>query len=374
MKTQKIYSLILFTLLMSWAWPVRGQFGHLKGALIPGAAAALAFALSHADWRKAFPRAVVLGGIGFSLSGHFGYGKLIESIQSAPVFFSESYQYAHIFLIGFLTGGLGATLLGYGYSEKALNRKDAIFLAALGIFLWIPLGLLNLEDWDLFLYLAAFVILHAYNFRNKESRVIATLGSYGAVGFGFGFVIAVLILDLGSRGFFGTGWPWWALRDQIYGAIGGLFVWKSATRVIPAPGQDSHLHEDDVINKLGFLFLTVYIPVLNTIDVLKLWSKKPPLFGGAYEGLLILSSILFIFFTVFLFRLRPIPSRGSESFLASAFFFILYLSALAIAKEMMIFGWGRWETAYSLILIEALTLVIFLLVKFFRGKVSKNHE
>ena len=48
---------------MSLAWSLRGQFGHLKGALIPGAFAALLIALSapHEKWRRAFPFAVILG-------------------------------------------------------------------------------------------------------------------------------------------------------------------------------------------------------------------------------------------------------------------------------------------------------------------------
>jgi hypothetical protein len=47
-------------------------------------------------------------------------------------------------------------------------------------------------------------------------------------------------------------------------------------------------------------------------------------------------------------------------FVLSTLFFLWHLSFLAIAKEVALSGWGRWETAYTIFVASAALLSVLL--------------
>lgn len=368
----------LAALLMSLAWSLRGQFGHLKGALIPGAIAALVatFLLRSDAARGAFPRAILLGAIGFSAGGHIGYGKFIKRIfiyatlpWDDPVWTLLLMDFFCIFLIGAVWGGLGLTFLGFGISEKPANKQDLAVLAFL-LFAWIfLLGILNLEMWDLFLFALGLAILHLYNLLLKKSRVISFLGLAGIFGFGLGFLAAVALLYLGRKGFWGPVWPWWSLRDQILGALGGASLACAVRKIrgeglIPsrAPSLDA---------RIGFVFLAVILPAIHWIHVLRYWWLHPDagLDRWMFGWWVIVPAAIFIFLGIFLKRLDAvlIEIYTFDRMLANlSLFCAWFLSILAIAKQTLLLGWGRWEPAFSLFILYS--LILTLLVPFIYGQ------
>ena len=343
---------ILAGIWMSLAWSLRGQFGHLHGALIPGAFAALMMVLSpgREKWRAAFPSAVVLSSLGFSLGGHLSYGKTIELIIHTPDFLEAVSGLGDIFILGAVWGGLGATLLGFGFSEKPMIRKDIFFLSTLFLFWFVLLGVFNLEQYDLAAFGAGLVLLQAYNFFFKQSRIIGGFGLAGFLGFGLGFLIAVTILWAGEQGIWGRTWPWWSLRDQILGFVGGCFLYEAALRFFKE-GLEPAGTTPDSAKRFGFLWLMVFIPAINGRDVLAYWAGShhfPAL------GLYFVAGHL-IFFLVILaagiLKIKAAELTGPRVLCFCGIFMAWFLSFWAIVKETAVLGPARWESAYTLFLL-----------------------
>lgn len=360
--SKKILDLFFAGLIMSVAWTLRGQFGHLKGAMIPGAAAAILIALfgRDASWRTAFGRSAILGAFGFSLGGHFSYGKLIENIIASPEL--DSILLLRIFLIGSLWGGLGATFLGFGFSEKPIRFSDFIFFIFLGTLWFIPLGIMNLEHLDLFLYAAGFVILHSYNLIAKKSLNVFLFGFSGYLGFGAGFLISVLVLWLGGRGFFGS-LSFWVFRDQYWGFWGGVSIYLAVRileRLESLPEKWYGLMD---LEKMGYIFLTVFIPAFLTFHVVLYWMKLQTSFLTAIEFAAGITAVSIFFFLLWIVESRlekHLPFQRDRAFILAVFFFFGYLSLLAIVKEVAVFGRERWETAYTIFLVSTAALTVFI--------------
>ena len=353
---------------MSLAWSLRGQFGHLKGALIPGSFAALFISLSAPDgkWRKAFPLAVILGSLGFSLGGHMSYSRVIQNILEAPGLASAAPDLWRIFLIGAIWGGAGAMFMGCGFSEKPMTSKDALYLAAVFIFCFFVLTTVHFKKYGLI----AFAAVLTYNVCFKKSRIIQGFGIAGFFGFGTGFLFSVLALWAGKQGFLSWAGPWWMLRDQIFGFIGGVFLYAAAAiffnqKISPSTQAPYFLR------RFGFLWFLIFIPAVNVRNVLGYWKASGHF---AEEGLFALAVLLLLlFFPVFrmVMKIKMAHLAGMLALRISGFFMIWFLSFWAIAKEMFVFGWSRWENAFSLFLIFSFCLS---LPMFFERRPLDNGE
>ncbi len=367
-----IVDFLLGAMLLSLVWSLRGQFGHLKGALIPGAAAAFLVVILHKEeiWRRSFGMAVILGSLGFALGGHFGYGRLIEKILVATNLIAVLPEFFHIFLIGALWGGLGMTFLALAVSEKPFLRPDLILLACMGIFWLIPLGPWHNGLYIIFLFGAGLLAIHIYNGLWKHSRIVTLYGAAGFFGFGAAFLTAVLLLHAGHHQRLPGAWPWWALRDQIIGLIGGGVI-VAAVRM----GQRVHLIPDrsgitSFSEKAGFIFWVGLIPLLNALNVLGYWSIEhafltvPEAIFAALLTALVLAAI-----AVGIARIKSetITGRGLDRIFYLLFiFFVWFLSLAAIFKQTAVFGWSRWEAAFTLFLILSFSLSVFLPFRIFR--------
>ncbi len=368
MKKNSILDYFLFALAMSLAWSLRGQFGHLIGALIPGAVAPIMIVLLNKEesWQRVFGRAVILSALGFSVGGHMSYGRLIDTILVTTPIQNAYPGFLKILWTGAIWGGVGGTLLGYGFCEKKLDRWDIAFLVCIALFWFIPLGIYNLEAWDRLLFTAGFFLMHAYNFQFKKSKMIFNLGCAGAAGFGIAFTFAVALLYMGRHAYFSSGWEWFVLRDQILGFIGGLFIFAAVSSL------RSQNHEPDVpltflnlyFQKAGFIFWIVLIPIVNTWNTFDYWNQQGPSFLLMLLPLAKFSiSILFFFLSIVCLWMNfdNFPYDFLKRIFFFAFiFFIWYLSAVAIGKQTAVAGLERWEAAYGLFLIDSLILTMAL--------------
>lgn len=356
---------------MSLAWSLRGQFGHLKGALIPGAFAALLVALSapHEKWRKAFPFAVIVGSLGFCIGGHMSYGKLINEILAEPSFAVAAEGFWRIFLMGGIWGGLGASLLGLGFSEKRTKFKDVGYLVLLFLFWFVLLSKLHFKKYALI----GFGTILSYNLCYKKSEVIRGYCIAGFLGFGAGFSLAVMLLWLGKHGFFGPAGTWWALRDQILGFIGGMSLYAVSQnfyerRIVSA------VEPSPFLQRLGFLWLLIFIPAINIHNVLGRWRHSGRF---AEEVIFIVIILLGLFFSAVswtVLKTKPLHLAGISALRLTGVFMSWFLSFWAIVKEMAILGKTRWEPSYSFFLV--FSLIISLDLFFRRGRLdppgSKN--
>ncbi len=348
---EHLIKIVMTLLLMSAAWPIRGQFGHFKGAMITGV-----FAVCSLLWLKPFDRyrwvlgrSFFLGALGFGLGGVLGYGQLVELCMNTPVILDVWHAWMDVFLIGMVWSGLGMTYLGFAWSEKDLSWLDMIFL--LGPVLAMVAVHEGFDTPESAVLLAHLGLLHIYNLVLKRSSVVCRVGFSGLFG-GVVLCVAVLILWAGHQGhLFGT---WWQLRDQFWGAGIGLILVlaaKMSKNEIPL-SQSSSIQR--ILEALGWLTVLVAVMGLNAGNVLHYWFEKGFLNSeswiiGRWITLGLIALGVSIWFYIW-------PRYASLKVFRALFLIVFWLLAiLATAKEVMLVGWQRWEPGFSWI---ALVLVI----------------
>ena len=238
----------------------------------------------------------------------------------------------------------------------------------------------SIRPWDhpvlnLVLFGAGLSAVHLYNGVLKHSKTVSILGQAGFLGFGCAFLIAVFLLVVGQRGWlFGT-WPWWHLRDQIIGLIGGCSVVFAVHRC-----QQLDLYPDRKTislgsEKAGFLFWIAIIPLINGFNTIGYWAWEASKITHQQAILLmVVMAVLFGMISIGLTKtsLRSFTDRSLDRLFYGCFlFFVWFLSAAAISKETFVYGWERWETAYTLFLILSLTLTVLLPFRIYRGKIIR---
>jgi hypothetical protein len=351
-------------LFLTLAWPLRGQFGHGQGALIPGAFAAAAVAGVIADprWRSAYGRSMLLGAAGFSAGGTLAYGQPIADVLAAPTLAQALHPMATVAAIGAVWGGLGMTFLGLGLSERPLRARDLAVALVFGAVCGVVLGLWDRDDLGLALLAAGLIALQAANAVVTKSAVVRRFGVMGTAGFGAGFAAAVLLLWAGTHGWLGSG-RWWNLRDQWVGAIGGLTIaWAAraslARGLHPAPASW-------FLQAAGSWCQVAAVPLINALDVYTYWSTQqqavfgPELLRAIAFGGSAAFAALGLGWAVALGRLR---ADRLAVIRWGTLIGLWLLVALGIGKEVIPLGWKRWELTYTLFVVETVALSGWLLL------------
>lgn len=346
-------------LLMSLAWPLRGQFGHLPGAMIAGTAAALIpLIVFRGRWLAAAGLALIMSALGFAIGGHLGYGKLFESVEvfAGP---GAAWDLMQLFLIGGIWGGIGGTLMGFAFSEKTFCRLDFLVLVGVSAVWYLLIAFVDIEALSLFFFYAGFAIFHVYNFRNKKSEVVTLLGFGSFIGFALAFTASALLLHAGHKGIL-PGPGWWVLRDQVIGLVGGFFLWLIFSRMDRGEMYPSLMHDVAGLHQIGCIFMIAVVPGVNLVNVLMYWKES---------GVLLMHQIWFLiavpsasaFYVYHLLKSRDgFSIRLELTLYRLTIFFFWLLSLTAVAKETFMYGLTRWETAYSQFFISTFALTILL--------------
>lgn len=366
-RVYRILTIILGTTLMSYAWPLRGQFGHAWGALVPGAAAAL-IACALIPWkvyRQGTVKAVFFGAFGFAVGGeNLPFGALIRSILSQPDLAAALPGLLTILFIGASWGCIGGFYLGYGMSEKPMTARDYAVLFGAGIAAFIPLYSINSNGFIILVITVLILVLLLYNLLFKRSGIVTLFGVYGLTGFGLGFAGSVVILFCGTKGLLPGPPGWWTLRDQIWGTAGGVSIILAAWKACGC-GYQPAVTFQPALEKAGFVFFVPLICGWNTYDVYDKWfHSSPPAPNLALAGLLLAGGVLLLTgWTIYYLTVpasRLVSPALNSLLLASLIFFFLYLTFLAIAKSIVYGGWGAWETGFTMFLFQALLAALTL--------------
>ncbi len=345
----------LAAITMSFAWPLRGQFGHEWGAAITGgmAGSLAALLIPSAVFRRAFAQAVFFGTLGFILgSENLPYGATVDYILQQPSLLAAIPQLLELLFIGASWGCVGSLYLGFGISEKPLSLRDYLLISAAGIALIALTFFLNSTAAVMAIFTVLILFLFLYNTLVVKSQTVKDMGVSGLTGFGFGFVGAVMILFWGNKGYLPGPPDWWTLRDQIWGGAGGLALGLAAWRAFDKKNPPVLLSSTE-FQRFGFIFFTTGICAFNTWDVYQKWFKSSPpapepllaaiLIGG---GCLILAAAFFYFCAApaAVFSGHLLKKTLLGSFLGYSF----YLAFFAVAKSIVYSGWGVWETGFTL--------------------------
>lgn len=362
-----IISLVLSTILMSFAWPLRGQFGHEWGAAITGAIAGslVTILLPWKNFRASFAQAVFFGTLGFAAGGeNIPYGAIVDSLLQQPNLQAAFPQLLAILFIGASWGGIGATYLGYGIAEKPMKIGDYALIILMGILALFFIFYFDSNPVTAVTLTILFLLLQAYNHLFKRSRAVRIFGIAGLLGFGLGSLGAVVILFLGSKGLLPGPSHWWALRDQMWGGTGGFALGVAACRLSAKTGRPVPIAPTP-FQRLGFLLFVPFICGINTWDVYQKWFKStPPAPNLTLAGILIVGGTALLILS-FIYYLVSNPQtfsapRLNGTILAAFLFFSFYLTFFGIAKSVVYSGWGVWEPAFTFFLCESLLFFVTL--------------
>src|ERR1051325_4107849 len=127
-------SALLVMLSLSVGWGIRGNYGHEAGAMIPGALAAIAAALTSGreDWRGRVPYFAFFGALGWAFGGSISYMHPPSYTETGQLA-TQIYGFLSTFFEAFLWAGLGGAATAYAAVEDE-EKLTAIFRPLLWVF------------------------------------------------------------------------------------------------------------------------------------------------------------------------------------------------------------------------------------------------
>lgn len=228
-------------------WGIRGDFGHLLGAMFPGAALGLAFAYATGQ-KSAFKWAPLLGaagGLGISLGGAMSYG-ILHGYSKSDTFLNYSYGFFTLILQGGAWGCFGAVLIGLLLDKRPLKATEAaslvgtVYLSGMTVYALVVdlIGFhINPPRSDLSIgYTGGVIGLFVWLVLNK--RWIGFRGAFfGYVGFGLAMSFGRL---LGNASYLQpAAINTWNVMETMCGVIGGfVFAFGMLGVRLPDPPEE----------------------------------------------------------------------------------------------------------------------------------------
>ena len=265
---------LFVALAVGLGWGIRGDFGHLVGAMYPGACLALGLAYVSGQ-RSLFLWMPIIAGVsalGIGTGGSMSYGMLHGYAQSDTLL-NYSYGFLTLFLQGSAWGTFGGALVGLVLERKPLRTAE-----------WLGyLGSIFIGGWA-----AAFLIVTVLGFdinppRNNSSiafmgaaaaqiawlvwsgRKVGLRGAVlGYVGFGLGMSAGRLLGNIAND--LQTHWDFtinhWNVMETSCGMIGGfIYTFGMVQHAYPEPPKNRHV-------ALGSVFGIVYV-----LGLIPLWHR-----------------------------------------------------------------------------------------------------
>ena len=198
----KFLRAVFVALAVGFAWGIRGHFGHLIGAMFPGAMLGLGFA--YVSGQKAMfrwmPVLGAIGGLGIAIGGYTSYAVLHGYAQSGPPASWHNYAYGYAMLVvqGGCWGIFGCAALGAILDPKKPSITKFLELIALMFFCgwgfqyimtqWVGFHVNPPRSDALLGHAAAAVVLVVWLIWNNY-RLALRGALLGFCGFGMGMII-----------------------------------------------------------------------------------------------------------------------------------------------------------------------------------------
>jgi hypothetical protein len=126
---------VFVALAVGLAWGIRGDFGHMIGAMYPGAI--LALALAYVSGQHALflwmPVIAALGALGIGAGGSMSYG-ILHGYAQADTFINYAYGFITLFLQGSAWGTFGGALIGLMLEKKQMKTGEWLGLIGTVLF------------------------------------------------------------------------------------------------------------------------------------------------------------------------------------------------------------------------------------------------
>ncbi len=293
---------LFVALALGLAWGIRGDFGHVIGAMYPGAV--LFLALAHVSGQRGaflwMPALSALSAAAIGAGGTMSYG-ILHGYAQSDTFLNYAYGFLTLFLQGGAWGTFGGALIGLLMERRPMRTGEWLGL----------LGSVFVGGW-----LFSFVLVNVLGFQINPPRNNTSVGFIGAslcqfawlsrndrrtglrgallgfLGFGLGMATGRMLGNLSNvlQDVFGLTINHWNVMEVSCGAIGGfIFAFGMVDREFPEPPEDEGL---PFASFLGMIIVLGVVPLwhrlarVETSAKLAEWAKALKEYGHADpEGL-----------------------------------------------------------------------------------------
>jgi hypothetical protein len=288
---------LFVALAVGLGWGIRGDFGHVVGAMYPGAALGLAFAFVSGQ-RSLFAWMPILAGLSafaIGVGGTMSYG-ILHGYAQSDTLPNYSYGFLTLFLQGSAWGTFGGALIGLVLERKPMRTGE-----------WLGwLGSIFVGGW-----LAAYLVTVVFDFdinppRNNSSiafmgAALAQLawlalndkpsglrgGLLGYIGFGLGMAVGRLLGNIANvmQQQLDFTINHWNVMEVSVGLIGGfIFTFGMVDRAYPDPPEKESIPLASVygiVYVLGLIPLWHYLARIEPEVKLVEWTEKLKSYGYA---------------------------------------------------------------------------------------------
>jgi hypothetical protein len=289
---------LFVALAVGLGWGIRGDFGHLLGAMYPGAALALGLAFVSGQ-RSLFlwmPIIAALSALGIGAGGSMSYG-ILHGYAQSDTLVNYGYGFLTLFLQGSAWGTFGGGLIGLMLERKPMRTGEWLGL----------LGSVLAGGWFASLIVVTFLGFNINPPRNNTSITFAgaALGQLvwlalnrkpvglrgallGYLGFGLGMAGGRLLGNIANvlqttRLDFTINH--WNVMETSCGIIGGfIYTFGMVDRAYPAPPEKENI---SLASIFGMTYVLGVIPLWHRLsrirpdEKLEAWAAQFKSFGYA---------------------------------------------------------------------------------------------
>lgn len=257
-------------------WGIRGTYGHLLGAMVPGATLGMAFAYMSGQ-RSAMKWMPILGGVGaffISLGGTMSYG-LLHGYAQADTLINYSYGFFTLLLEGGAWGGLCGAALGLLLERERVTAGEVISAVATAfaggwLFYYLLVDVADLHinpgrNDSTINFVGQILALFAWMIWNK--RWIGLRGlALGCIGFGLGMTLGRLAGNAIRHAPFDIGH--WTVMETSCGLVGGfVFAFGMLGRKLDELPEERGWSQ---VSVLSIVYIMAFIPLLHFL------TRLPP--------------------------------------------------------------------------------------------------
>lgn len=267
----RVMRALFVSLAVGLGWGIRGDFGHIVGAMYPGAALGLAFAYVSGQ-RSMFRWAPILGaaaGLGIGAGGHMSYGVLHGYAQS-DTFINYAYGFFTLFLQGGAWGIFACAAIGLILEREPLKWTE---WAAAAATVW-------LSGWLVYVLVVTVLDFHI-NPPRSDASIGYTGGALGLlvwlklsrkpygfkgallgyIGFGLGMAGGRLLGNAANAS--GLIINHWNVMEVSVGLIGGfLFAFGMLGKRVEAPSREASV---PLLSLYSMVYVMTLIPLLHRL-------------------------------------------------------------------------------------------------------------
>jgi len=272
----KVGRSLFVALAVGLGWGIRGDFGHLVGAMYPGAALALALAYVSGQ-RSLFlwmPILAALSAMAIGSGGSMSYA-LLHGYAQSDTFVNYAYGFLTLFLQGSAWGTFGGALIGLMLERKPMRTGEWLGLSGSILFAgwaisYVVVDVLGFQinpprnNGSIAFMGAALGQLVWLAFNNKPSGLRGAVLGY--VGFGMGMAGGRLLGNLANVLCHQYGFTinHWNVMETSCGFIAGfIYCFGSVGRPFPEPPENESI---PLASFYGIVYVLGFIPLWHRLN------------------------------------------------------------------------------------------------------------